>query len=259
MIRPCGRLLPKDAQGCLVNDARAEHIPGALKPLIDACIAAYKDRLGEGLHSVYLRGSAVRGGFVPGLSDLDTWALARGGALSGPRVITAPWRGQADALALAHPTVSEVELGHTHLLRLAQPDAAFARMLLATSGLCVYGPDHIPTLGRYRPGLQTRGHMLHIAQSVQELLAEPPPDTPQACRWICKALVRAGLESTAHLHGQYTRDLYPCWALFAAFHPEHAAHMERLLGWAIAPLEDPRALDRALRAVQAELLPVLVP
>ena len=130
-------------------------------------------------------------------------------------------------------------------------------MLLATSGLCVHGPDYIPKLGRFRPGADTLGHALHVAESVQELLDAPPDDTPDACRWICKAMLRAGLESTAYQHGQYTRDLYPCWALFSAFYPEHAAHMERLLGWVIVPIQDPDQLHLALLAMQAELLPIV--
>lgn len=257
MIRPQGRLLPKAADGTLVNDTSAAHIPLALQPGVQACIAAYQEGLGDALHSVYLRGSVARGGFVPSLSDLDTWALSHGGSASGPRVVTAPWQEASERLAAALPLVSQVELGHTPLVRLAQPDAGFARMLLATTGLCVFGPDHIPALGRFRPGPDTLGDARHVRKSVQELLDRPPADTADACRWICKAIVRAGLESTAHRHGQYTRDLYPCWALFAAFHPEQAACMHRVLGWAITPLTDPAALHAALVEVRSELLPLV--
>lgn len=190
MIRPQGRLLPKDADGTLVNDTSADHIPSELQPGVQACIAAYQEGVGDALHSVYLRGSVVRGGFVPGLSDLDTWALTHGGSATGPRVITAPWQQASERLAATLPLVSEVELGHTPLTRMAQPDAGFARMLLATTGLCVFGPDHIPALGRFRPGIDTLGDALHVRESVQELLDQPPPDTAEACRWVYKAIVR---------------------------------------------------------------------
>jgi Domain of unknown function (DUF4111) len=39
--------------------------------------ARLRDGLGEALTGVYLMGSAATGGYVPGVSDLDVWALMR--------------------------------------------------------------------------------------------------------------------------------------------------------------------------------------
>jgi hypothetical protein len=227
---------------------------------VAACITAYEDRHGDRLHSVYVRGSAVLGGFVPGVSDLDTWALVRDDAIDGPRVHVDGY--DPEAIVARFPDATEVELCHTGLVRLQQPDAAFGRMLLATTAACVHGTDLIPTLPRVRPGVDTLGHCLHVASSVQDLLASPldgtDDDVAAATTWIGKAVVRAGLEAHAHEHGQYTRDLWPCYALFSAFHPDRAEAMRAVLEATVDPsphLDDLRAL---LRRVQDELLDVLV-
>ena len=224
-------------------------------------MAAYQARHGERLHSVYVRGSAVLGGFVPGISDLDTWALVHDEAADGPRVHVDGY--DAEALTARFPAATDIELCHTGLTRLQQPDAAFARMLLATTAACVHGTDLIPTLPRVRPGSETLGHCLHVAKRVAELLDDPldtaDDDVAGATTWIGKAVVRAGLEVHAHEHRQYTRDLWPCYALFAAFHPDRADAMRAVLEATIDPSPRRDDLRALLRRVHSELLDVLSP
>ncbi len=56
--------------------------------------------LGEGLVGVYLMGSAAMGAYVPGVSDLDVWALVRGPVATEVKEALA---GRVDQAALPCP------------------------------------------------------------------------------------------------------------------------------------------------------------
>jgi predicted nucleotidyltransferase len=256
-VQPHGRLYRIDDDGYICNDASLDLLPDGLRPLVDATIEVYRDHLGDDLHGVYLRGSAVRGTFVWGVSDLDTWAVSRRPIDTGRRVVVAPYRDDQARLQAAFPEVRGIELCHTHLARLEADDARFARMLFATEAVVVWGEDVRPQLGRFRPGPDTLGHALHVAEAVQDILDMDGEDTAHHCVWVAKALVRAGLEVHAHEHGQYSRDLWPCFALFAAFHPDQAPLMFEALQLAIRPTDDPAVLREALLRFQQHLVPLV--
>lgn len=256
-VRPCGRLFGKDADGALCNDSSLELLPEGLQPLVDECIGIYRQHLGDRLHSVYLRGSAVRGTFVPGVSDLDTLALTHDALEGEGRVVSEPYAAHRERLDGEWPQVMRVELYHTPIPRIQLPERRFARMLLATQGVIVWGKDIRPSFGRFWPGTDTLGHVTHIADTVAHLLAEPSEDTALACSWICKAIVRAGMEIHAADHGQYSRDLWPCWAMFAAYHPDQADLMFEALTRAVYPTDDAAELHQLLESFQTELVPLV--
>lgn len=142
---PIGRLLPLSPEGHLASDASADHIPLELKPILGLVVGLYEDVLGDDLHSVYLRGSVVRGSFRPGYSDLDTWAVRRSGVPNFEVL-----EGLEEALTAQFPTVTGVELAHIGLDGLPLPPEPM-RMLLSTHSICIEGEDLLPTLGTFRP------------------------------------------------------------------------------------------------------------
>jgi hypothetical protein len=248
---PIGRLLPRDAQGHLLSDAHADRIPTQLQPLTGLLVGLFQDEFGDDLHSVYARGSIVRGHYRPGFSDILTWAVRRDGPpefvvldhLEG--IISA----QFDELA-------GVEMAHVSLegLQRANP---FTRMLLSTQSACLHGASVLSDLGRFRAGPDTWHACLRIRAIVDDLLANGSDAPGEDMAWLCTQVVRAGLECHAAEHGQYTRDLYPCYAMFSAFHPEHAALMWEVFCRAVDPIDDARALKRLARQIRDELVPLL--
>jgi hypothetical protein len=52
-----------------------DQIPVSFRPLLDSIVAAYNAACGSRLVGVYLRGSIPRGLFLPGISDVDTFAV----------------------------------------------------------------------------------------------------------------------------------------------------------------------------------------
>ena len=63
------------AEGLVPNAASLDAVPPQLLLLLDAAVAACQQHLGARLAGVYLRGSLVQGGFLPGISDADFVAL----------------------------------------------------------------------------------------------------------------------------------------------------------------------------------------
>jgi len=77
-VQPLGDYLDSDEQGYLINPAAWQHIPKAWHLPIEAIKQAYQDFYKDALHSLYLRGSLVRGTYRAGISDVDVLALVQG-------------------------------------------------------------------------------------------------------------------------------------------------------------------------------------
>lgn len=232
-----GHLLPLDAEGYLINECGEAALTPYWQPAIQAAIACYQRQLGEGLRSVWLRGSVPRGLGVPGISDLDTLALVAPGV-----PLEAPWvKGASTALSRAHPEVQGVELWLLSEQALLQdPDQRRRLSMLATQARCVHGDPLTGRLPRVKPGLDTvyacRDLRPLLAEVFAELHAEEDPDERRACvRWIAKCLVRAGLEICIPAEPVFTRDLWPCWEVFGRHHPTQRAEMFAVMAWAIEP------------------------
>lgn len=61
----------------LIDKSSAENIPEVLKPLVDKTIQAYLDSHADDLVAIYVHGSAVRGDWQAGKSDLDTCCIIK--------------------------------------------------------------------------------------------------------------------------------------------------------------------------------------
>lgn len=77
LVRPISRqpCCLEPATGYVPRKADAAHVPGDFQQLLDSVVAAYQAACGPRLAGVYLRGSLPRGLFLPGISDVDTFAV----------------------------------------------------------------------------------------------------------------------------------------------------------------------------------------
>lgn len=86
-----------------------------------------------------------------------------------------------------------------------------------------------------------------IDQTVEALKnTNNPTRTQQSCTWIMKRIVRTGCELVMERSQKYTRDLYPCYELFAEYYPEKSDDMYRVLELAINPTKDKQEIIDAL-------------
>ena len=68
---------PITADGRIVNNSSLDLIPSTIKPALLAMAQEIIGCNGENI-SVYLRGSAARGTFIPGFSDIDVTVVHKG-------------------------------------------------------------------------------------------------------------------------------------------------------------------------------------
>lgn len=241
-LRPIGRFAPTDADGALIRDASWAQVPEAWRPLALALRDLYLDHCGHNLHSVYLRGSVPRGLAIPGVSDLDSFALVHDRAAQDTS-----WTEQASvALGAAYPFCAGVEV------LVLGVDAALAApgwvLTLATQAVCLHGEDLLPRLPRLRPGRDLRVFLPRLDRDLR--VAARDLDEGEAvdeiCRWICKRILRAGLERFLEEEGAWSRDLWLCYDVFARHCPERAAPMLETLRLAVEPTRDRAALQALL-------------
>ncbi len=242
-------MLVTDDQGFLVPDSGTVHLTGVWRTLADRATQAYQTHLGDSLHSVYVRGSAARGLAVPGLSDLDTWALVSGD-LEGPLVQVPDWaEGASQALLQGQSDCVDLELCVSPLDRvLSGRRSAHARALLKLSAVCVWGPDLRPSLPRCRPDPSLHAAVFFLADALartrQELADDD--DLDGVCLWLGKTVLRSAFELVMPLEGTWTRDLHWCWAAWARHHPESAESLRRVAVLALTGDDRPHTVASLL-------------
>ena len=70
-----GSYLATDKRGYIINDTSVTKIQRAWRKPIHEMVCAYKSHFSNNLHSVYVRGSVVRGEAIKGVSDIDSFAI----------------------------------------------------------------------------------------------------------------------------------------------------------------------------------------
>ena len=163
--------------------------------------------------------------------------IARNGLLQAPvgRVVSGEGRPAAPSSVIQNETFSapkgteayrvQLAFGHNRLRayrHLAGQDKRFSTMPVV---IRLLGEDLRDRLPRFRPDRSVVMHALRLDEAIDAALgwlADPEDDHPQVCRWVCKQLVRAGLEIVIEEEGRYTRDLWPCFEVFERHFPERA-------------------------------------
>jgi uncharacterized protein len=241
-----GGLWPLAADGSILNDASADKIPPPYRPVVDAAVAVYRQWLGQRLHSVYVRGTVPRAQAVPGVSDLDLFAVA----LDDPADLDDSWLKAAGAeIARSHPIVSDVQLEIWPYAELLVTDR-FTEMsfLLKTQSACVWGQDLGPQLPRFKLDvIVANNDISQIAADIRDAIASvradpSPQNTRYWCRRISKNMLRAGFSLVMLDEGVFTRDLKLCYDYFARHYPTQSQEMRRVLELAIQPSADPELL-----------------
>lgn len=231
MIRPHGRCYPVDAQGFLRPDAHEALVPPLWQPLVAAAVAAYETHLGPALHSVYLRGSVPRGLAIPGMSDLDTFAV-----VDGP--VDQTWMEPVAAeLGVLLPSCTHVELHIEERGVLNDPHHWLGRVLSFQSA-CVWGSSLIDSVPPHRADASLLGHLPLLTsdlRSARGWLDDPEEETTVIAGWIARRTVRSGMELVVSRSGRFARDLWPCLQAFSEHYPAHQGTMEDVVRMALAP------------------------
>lgn len=247
-IQPVGGYIPLDAEGCLINQTSMSHVVAPWAAVVDDITGAFVSELGDRLIGVYLRGSVPAGWAVPGLSDIDAFALIEPAGDELIRWQEVPWAGRFNQrMSARYDFVTSVDLA------VATFDAHFGernprlQMVLKTQSLCVHGRDVIPAIDKkYRPGPEMMLNIRWLRSEIDELyaVAAANPDAElmrRKCRELMKVMVRSGFELVMEAEQRYTNCLYWCYRSFASHYPDRAALMERALFLYLNPAGDAAA------------------
>lgn len=243
-ILEIGSVIPVDAEGYLVRDLDAARIQPRWREAVDFAVALYREHLGADLSSVYVRGSVARGEAVEGVSDVDTFALAK----EAPQDYGPGWGRDAHrrfVAAFPFTTGLEVIVLNRHEI-LEDERKRQWRFLLVTQAVCVEGEDVIPGLPRFRPDVEAVAFLRGVRRAMRRMRAELPGEETAAGRaslfaWAAKRVLRAGMELVMTREQAYSKDLWPSYAMFARHYPDRGPAMRRALEWVLAGPEDPAA------------------
>ncbi|EOY4514630.1 hypothetical protein ACP51X_001666 [Vibrio vulnificus] len=236
------RFFPLGQNGEIVNDTSSTHVSEQLCHLIvDYFVRQFPDA--EALKSVYIRGSVARGTFVPGISDLDAFAVLQDG-YAGPDL-------EADKTLLTKikqtlPGVTEIELTHCHESEVIGNPLGVWPFFIKTQSLNIWGTDYAHQLADYKPGCQIMGEAMWLPNRLLEYQQRLNDDKWKGreaflCEWIMKAVVRAAFELTMETEKRYTRDLDLCYQVFSRHYPEYSEMCHQAMVWAVSPDNDTRA------------------
>jgi len=244
-IRNDGTFLEKDAEGFLVSDADVGKIRWPWTASLEFARDIEVARLGERLHSLYLRGSVTRGTALEGRSDLDLFAVLHDAENDGA---PEPWR--PEQLAEFHarfPFVTSLETSHISLAAVHGP-FHYYRFMMKVSAVCVHGEDLIPHIPRHKADAPIAEEWFrvfpHIVDKfVEDLHASDGQEkNKQLCHDMMKALLRTGMLLVMRRYNGYSRDLYPSCMCFSRYYPDRAPAMRRCLELAVNPTGDSGAL-----------------
>ncbi len=249
-IKRIGNYHHVDEHGYLINHSNLQaNQPHWLK-VIEAVKDIYLDRWGQGIHSIYIRGSLAKGIAVDDVSDIDSFAVLGPEELE-PEVhlyyeTIKAWAEMSEKKLIAqYPFTTGLEVGFESFEGIKDRNNLF-NFTLKVESVCIYGEDLGKQIKPYKLGhsiaFQTRYIHLHLQQFLSEYPSETEGEKKLWLNWLMRRFLRLGMQFVMEKERLYTRDLYLCYESFAKYYPEQAEHMYHALELAVNPQTDAETL-----------------
>lgn len=232
LVADVGRSVPLSPDGRLSLAGPPDWVPpsSAWRDAVDVAVGLLRERLGESLVSMHVRGSAAAGHLFDG-SDLDLIVLTTTGCGETSASLA---RVLSDDVRREFPFVSGVDVGlHT----LPEGDAGpgdlpeAARFLLLAYSARAFGASLAGRLGHPSPPRDT---LVDIRARQRRALASP---SSEATGWFIKGALRGLVDLAARDAGRHARDLVPCARILTEAYPEHAELLSDAVVLACDPAE----------------------
>lgn len=237
-IKRIGSYLETDEQGYLQSVADAANIGRDWQLAVAMLVQAYRERWGDAVHSIYVRGSLVKALALPGVSDIDSFAVLQAGYdQTEPHDVFAAWAKETERrIQQELPFVAGVEVGLELFGGVLDKTNVYV-FILKTEAACVYGENLAARLEPYRitpdVAFQTQWFGRHLALFHRDYPDESEAEKYDFIVWLMRRFVRLGMELVMIEEGRFTRDLYLCYESFAKLYPEQERNMYRALELAI--------------------------
>lgn len=235
-ILQIGKVLHTDSEGYLVSESSLENVTEPWDKPVAEIVDKFRSELGDNFHSLYIRGSLVRGTAVEGVSDIDGLVLLHG----DPKVVDWSWRRQfATELRGKYPFVMGVDFGQASVDSVLSGQNRVRAFLIKTLSACAAGEDISDRLPKVKPGRDALIARWKFEEKIRpDYFTEPDITLKQKTKWLGKQMLRAGMELVMEDEQAYARDLYPCYELFSKHYPEKEPAMRRVLTQALFSAED---------------------
>jgi hypothetical protein len=243
-VTKTGTFLATGEHGSLISDAGIDKIASPWREAVDYARGLEVRRLGNRLHSLYLRGSVPRGTALLGRSDLDLFAV-----LLDKDSAPQPSPPRFDGFLSRFPFVASIESSQITLANVHGP-FHYYRFVMKVSAVCIHGEDLLPQIPPYSTDAPIAEEWFRIFphlvdQFVSEFQVSIDDETKKRlCHDMMKGFLRAGMLLVMKRRRAYTRDLYPSYQCFSKFYPAQEPAMRRCLELAVNPISN-----------RAELLP----
>lgn len=238
-----GQYFPIDEQGYVLNPTDETLVPKWVRDQMELVIDAYHQyfkNLQLAVKTIFLRGSAARGQFVSGVSDLDTVALV----VSDEKIRWAPL-----AIPAASKIPSTVEWVRTDWFDHKPEMHPRVCQVLKTQALPVWGEDVRALLPPVPLSLDL---ILERKWVDQDLLAYRSQPSVANQQQFLKSLLRAKGGSLLVQSGRFSPDLDLCVQAMIEFFPEGKAFWQKLLQAFLHPNAVPdQELEESIRAALA--------
>lgn len=243
-IRPFGNYLPQDKNGFIINDLSIEKIDKKWLPVLAIVVKSYRQKLGESLLSVYLRGSVARNFAIDNISDLDTFALVKP-AFGNQKIRWQKVSFEAETFYVInekYPFFCDLEMN------IATFEETFLKsklaMIVKTQSLLLFGQDLARQIKNYKADEEMILNLNWLAGDLAAFLVIGGKGFElKDCQKIMKVILRSGFELVLGRVGKFSPDLYICYRDFSKFYPEKEAEMRQALDWFLNPVLDKKTLN----------------
>lgn len=252
-LKPHGSYLLTDSNGFVIPIVSKSLIQDEWKPLIDEVMDYYKEELGKNLHSVYIRGSVVKGEAIPFISDLDSFCVVNNSDVSLVRKEEFTTRIKEDYPFCEH--VELVSLSKEEVFEIISPrKRGIWEEVVKTQSVCVYG-DNLANSIKAFSLKEMIGNAYFLEKTLEKLPSyfeedkESPSEIANSCVWICRRILRSAYDLVMEEEKRFTRDLYLCWESFSTYYPEQKTNMYAILNLSLNPISDVEHINTVLNRI----------
>ena len=255
-IKKIGGVQKLDKDGYIINDFEIENIQPEYGVIVDEVVNQIQKALGNNLHSIYLRGSVLKGQAVKYLSDIDTYIVVDSPINEDD---TKKIDRIYDSFESKYSYLNGIEL----IIREAIKVIGNTRLqfVLKTQSMCIFGEDLTLMFPKFKINELSYAHSFSLKKSIdkalnwlnnnENLISE---EIKYTCSWIMKRLVRVGYELVMKKEQGFTRDLYYCYEGFIKYYPEYSDRMKDILYTAINPIDNKVEIIRLIDSVDKFLI-----
>lgn len=249
-----GRIWQVDDKGFLINDAKKENISPRYQAVIDDAVKAYRDNIGDDIHSIYVTGSVPRGLAVEGKSDIDLFAILE--YYTEPELVMQDWIPDAElAITDKHDCVTNVQMDiWVHGWLLHDPtEFSVSAFILKTHAVCVWGADMSPDVTAYQfTRRETRiaianDDIVQIEPDIEEVREEIDLDDSLEnvaywCKRICKNMIHAMFGLVMVDEKVHTRDIDMSIHYILKHYPDKKKQVEQAVEFIHSPTDSEQKL-----------------